>query len=213
MERLSPAVREQMSLNSRRIRYPAATVAWEQGEPIQSAILVSGLARVFISSPAGRQATVRYVHPGELMGATMMAEESFPGSVQIVSPALVQYLDIDLFRRLLHSNHQVTLALSSDLAARYIHAVRAATILIFGTTIQKVAYDLLERACREQLASGRLLVSVSQQELADSVNSTREVVSRAMASLRRKGVISTSRRLTTILDPTRLEIAAARAAE
>jgi CRP/FNR family cyclic AMP-dependent transcriptional regulator len=209
LERLSPPVRQQLTANSRRVRYPAASLAWEEGEPMQSAVLVSGFARVFISSAAGRQATVRYVHAGELMGATMVvAKEPFPASVQIVAESVVQYLDLGQFQQLLERSLEVSLALANNLAARYVHAVQAATILVFGTTVQKVAYDLLERACRQQLSTSRLMVTASQHDLADSINSSREVVSRAIRILRQHGIIATGVRSIVILDVRRLETTA-----
>jgi CRP/FNR family transcriptional regulator, cyclic AMP receptor protein len=205
LERLSPPVRAQVIVNARRVRYPAASVPWLRGDPMQSAILVSGLARVFISSAAGRQATVRYVHAGELMGGVMMADEPFPASVQIVAEGVVQYLDHGLFKALINGNQEVSLAVANELGARYVHTVQSASVLVFGTTVQKVAYDLLERACREQLATGRLVVGVTHQELADSVNSSREVVSRAVGALRRQAIIGSTVRRITILEPAQLE--------
>ena len=210
LEQLSPETRRELQVRSRRIRYPAATVAFHQGDPMQIAILLSGFARVFISSLDGRQATVRYVQPGELMGAPIVANEPFPGSVQLVTESALQYLDIDTFKALLHTRGDMSLAVAGDLAARYIHAVRSATVLIFGTTTQKIAHDLLERACMTQLATGRLICKVSQQELADSVNSSREVVSRSIAVLRKQGIVTTGVRVTTVVDPARLESVARR---
>lgn len=206
LERLSPPVRQQLTADARRVRYPAASIAWEQGDPMQSAFLVSGLARVFISSAAGRQATMRYVHAGELMGATMVvAKDPFPASVQIVAESVVQYLDLGQFQQLLERNHEVSLALASDLAARYVHAVQAATILVFGTTVQKLAYDLLERACTQQLSTGRLMVTASHHDLADGINTSREVVSRAIRILRQHAIIAPGVRSIVILDVMRLE--------
>jgi CRP/FNR family transcriptional regulator, cyclic AMP receptor protein len=204
LERVSEAEGERLVAGSRQVRHPAASVAFHRGDDMQVAILAAGLARVFISTTSGREATVRYVHKGELLGATLVDDEPFPASVQIVSEAVLQYLDRDRFRALAEEELEVARALAAELAARYIHAIQAATILVFGTPIQKVAYDLLDRVCRAQLSSGRLVAEVSHQELADSVNSSREVVSRALAELRRKRVVASAVRLTRVLDPERL---------
>jgi CRP-like cAMP-binding protein len=205
LDGLSPELRQQVTLNSRRVRYPPGTVAWHEGDPMECAILVSGLARVFISSDAGRQATIRYVHAGELMGAAMVTHEPFPASVQIVAAGVIQYLDPDGLIALFHTNNEFSVAIADDLATRLVHNVKVATVLIFGSTVQKLAHDLLERACREQLATGKLVVKATQQELADSINSSREVVSRAVGVLRRRGVIGPGVGTTTVLDARRLE--------
>src|SRR5579859_7966767 len=68
LERVSEAEGERLVAGSRQVRHPAASVAFHRGDDMQVAILAAGLARVFISTTSGSEATVRYVHKGELLG-------------------------------------------------------------------------------------------------------------------------------------------------
>ena len=50
----------------------------------------------------------------------------------------------------------------------------------------------------------RITLPLTQQELADWVGSSREAVTKALGSLRSRGLIETHRRKIVILDPARL---------
>lgn len=73
-----------------------------------------------------------------------------------------------------------------------------------GTIPERLAFDLLERASRSQLSLGRLDAKGTQQDLADSFGSSREVVSRALKELRAAGIVETAPGLTRVLDSIRL---------
>jgi CRP/FNR family transcriptional regulator, cyclic AMP receptor protein len=67
-----------------------------------------------------------------------------------------------------------------------------------------VAAHLLDLASAQQVPRGRLVARVSQQELAESVGSVREVVARVIRDLRVAGILATSADRIVILDATRL---------
>jgi len=73
-----------------------------------------------------------------------------------------------------------------------------------GSIPERLAFDLLERASRSQLSLGRLEAKGTNQDLADSIGSSREVVSRALKGLRAAGIIETAPGMTRVLDPIRL---------
>ncbi|HZK75065.1 MAG TPA: helix-turn-helix domain-containing protein [Clostridia bacterium] len=73
-----------------------------------------------------------------------------------------------------------------------------------GNISERLAFDLLERACRSQLAVGRLEARATHQDLAGSIGSSREVVSRALKGLRDDGIVETAPGMTRVLDSVRL---------
>jgi DNA-binding transcriptional regulator LsrR (DeoR family) len=73
-----------------------------------------------------------------------------------------------------------------------------------GNLPERLAFDLLERASRFQLAAGKLEARATQEALAASIGSSREVVSRALKTLRDAGIVETSPGMTRVLDPVRL---------
>src|SRR5262249_38601760 len=58
--------------DSLRIDIPAGSTVYREGDPPRCGLLLSGLARVFLVSPDGRQATIRYMRPGSLSGASLV---------------------------------------------------------------------------------------------------------------------------------------------
>ena len=52
--------------------YPAGTTAYRAGDDPRAALVVRGLIRVFLSSPGGRQVTVRYARPGDMLGIAVL---------------------------------------------------------------------------------------------------------------------------------------------
>jgi CRP/FNR family transcriptional regulator len=204
-DRLQPEDRDLVLTSASRISYPAGSVSFHPGDPDRADILDSGMARGFLTSSDGRQTTLRYVHPGELMGGLMVMHGELLGSVQMVVDSVVVHLDVANFRRLISSNARVAEAIAGDLSLRLEHTVRTVAIHAFGSVAQRLAFDLLERACCEQQGSGILETNASQQELADGVGSVRDVVARAMRQLRDRGLIETSRRYIRVVNARALD--------
>ena len=85
------------------------------------------------------------------------------------------------------------------------HSTRVIAVRSLGDVTERLAFDLLDRACDSQLKSGRLMVRASQQQLADSIGSVREVVARSLRGLRDDRIVATGPNLVRVLDVERLE--------
>ena len=205
LDRMPPTSRRQILVNSTRIRYPAGTIAFQPGDPDRADILEKGFARLYLTSSEGRQTTIRYAHPGELMGGLLVMGAAFDGSVQMIVDSTVIHLDLLTVRRRVGVDPAVGSALAADLAQRYTHCVRTIALHAFGSIVQRVAYDLLDRACRTQLSGGHLEAAASQQEIADGIGSVRSVVARGMTVIRARRLVDTVPRRVRILDPAGLE--------
>jgi CRP-like cAMP-binding protein len=187
------------------LRYAAATIAFQPGDPDRADILENGFVRLYLTSSDGRQTTIRYVHPGELMGGLLVMGAAFDGSAQMIVDSTVIHLDLQTVRRRVDVDPAVGSALAADLAQRYSHCVRNIALHAFGSIVQRVAFDLLDRACRTQLSAGALEAAVSQQEIADGIGSVRPVVAKGMTAIRARRLVDTSHRRVRILDPAGLE--------
>jgi len=205
LDRMPRQSREQVLVNSSKIRYPAGTIAYQAGDADRADILEKGLARLYLTSAEGRQTTIRYVHPGELMGGLLVMGGVFDGSVQMIVDSTVIHLDLLAVRRRVDVDPAVGNALAADLAQRYSHCVRTIALHAFGSVAQRVAFDILDRACRTQLSAGHLEAAASQQEIADGIGSVRPVVAKAMTVIRARRLVDTAHRRVRIIDPAGLE--------
>jgi CRP/FNR family transcriptional regulator, cyclic AMP receptor protein len=196
---------------SKQTSYPAGSVAVAQGDLGRAFLLRRGLVRIYWTAPDGRETTITFMYPGDLVGAPLLVPGpagtwGFPGSVaaQIVVDSTLTFLDLETVRRLAAREIEVVTAIASCLAARVVRDIRKVAVGSLGNVPERLAVDLLERATRTQLSQGRLEAKATHQELADSIGSSREVVSRALKALRAQKIVETGPRLTRILDPVRL---------
>jgi CRP-like cAMP-binding protein len=169
-----------------------------------SYIIESGLARAFWSLPDGRQTTIAIVRPNELVGSTAAVGWVPWIFMQLITESTLLTLDTQELRMLASTEVEVAVAISQHLASRIRDAYRLIAVRSLGNIRERVAYDLLDRAAQSQLVVGRLEVMATQADLADSIGSSREVMSRALRDLRAEGIVETAPGLIRVLEPERL---------
>src|SRR5256884_889016 len=89
LARLPPEVRDGLRAEGERADYPAGTTVYRAGSAPQAALVVLGLLRVFLTSAEGRQVTVRYARPGDVLGIAVLVGGPASTSVQAVEPSSV----------------------------------------------------------------------------------------------------------------------------
>jgi len=184
--------------------YPSGAIAFHPEGPPRSFVLEKGLARVYATVPDGRQATVTFVHEHELAGGTAIVSRPPRVLIQVVIPSTLTMLDLERVRSLVASENEVSTAVAIHLAARVRATFRLVAVRSLGTIKERVAYDLLDRACRSQLVVGRLEVQATHTDLALSIGSSREVVSRTLRDLRAAGIVETAPGMVRVIEPLRL---------
>ena len=185
---------------------PAGTVLRGEGDRgAHLELVVGGFVRIFVGAPDGRTLTIRYVRPGNLMGAVSLfrPEYRIPGSLQALVDADLLVLRTDVAAALCARDAAVAGAFLDELSARIVDFVAELPRGAFASVRQRAAHHLLEVASQEQ-HDARLVAPVSQQQLAEAVGSVREVVVRVLRELRADGLIRTGARRIEIMDPERL---------
>ncbi len=181
------------------------------GDPRGAFLVRQGLIRFFCSAPDGRETTLALIYPGNLVGATLLVPRAAglwgpfgsAGAHAVVDSTLT-LLDLDTARALASKEIEVVTALATVLAGFARYSLRRFAVGSLGNIPERLAFDLLERASRTQLSLGRLEARATHQDLADSIGSSREVVSRTLKGLRAAGIVETAPGLTRVLDPIRL---------
>lgn len=203
---LSPELIERLVGSASPIRYPKHSNLYLDGSP-HAALVLSGLLRCCLAAPDGRQVTIKYAKPGDLV-IPLPGRHTLDIRVEVIESADVIHLDIAHIRAIAARHPEVALALHDEVARRLPDAIGALAASAFTTVRSRVARDLVARAqMRGPLRSGARLY-LTNQELADATGSVREVVARAIQRLRDDGMIATSTGAITILDPDSLASAA-----
>lgn len=201
LSRLSAANRRRLLEGSRQADYPAGRLVFKPEDPPAAYLLDRGLGRGYWSLPDGRQATTLVFHPRELVGGSVVLGQSPWPFMQVITESTLTALDLEAVRDLAATEIEVATAFGTHLARRVRCAYRLIAVRSLGNIRERVAYDLLDRAARSQLVVGRLDVVATQAELADSIGSSREVVSRALKGLRLGGMVETAPGVVRVVDP------------
>lgn len=188
------------------LRAAAGTTFYRPGDPAGMHFVVAGLVRVALTSPEGRQVTVRYARPGELLAVPVVVAGTVPVTAQAVTDIAVARTPPDLLGTLARNDARVALWLAEELGRRVGGLLDELARNTFFPVRARVARHLLDLAVTD--AGEGLFAPVSQQDLADAVGSVREVVTRTLGALKADGLVDPRRDGVAILDPQRLADAA-----
>lgn len=201
---LPPEVTRELQAEGELADYPAGTTVYRPGSPPQAALVVGGLIRVYLTSPEGRQVTVRYARPGDVLGIAVLVGGPAGTGVQAMEPSSLFRISARVLTAAARRDPRVSWAIAEELNRRLYEVLEQTAVNAFGSVRQRVAAHLLDLASTGQRPDRRLAARVSQQELADAAGSVREVVARVLRDFRVAGIVATAADQVVILDATRL---------
>jgi CRP/FNR family transcriptional regulator len=199
LARLSYEVIDELIASSRSASYPKDMIL-EIPARAGLALIVSGALRYYLPAADGRQVTVGYLGPGNVIGSL---EEASTGLVrmELIAPTTLRHLQAKRVRALIERRPEFTQALFEQATQGLRHSFRVLAASAFMSVGARVARDIIERASLSGPLRVGVQLIVTHQSLADATGSVREVVARALRKLRDEGVIATGVGRITILDP------------
>jgi CRP/FNR family transcriptional regulator len=202
--RLPPEVVARLRSEGERADYPAGTTIYRAGADPRTVLVVRGLIRVYMTSPEGRQVTVRYARANDVLGIAVLVGGPANVSAQALAESSLFRISSRTLTGAARGDARVAWAMAEELNRRLYATLQQTAVNAFGSVRQRVAVHLLDLASAQLHPRGRMVARVSQQELADAVGSVREVVARVLRDLRVAGVVATSSDSVLILDAARL---------
>jgi CRP-like cAMP-binding protein len=172
---------------------PRGTLLAVEGEPAERlGVVVAGRVRVYHLNADGRAITFETATAGEPVAAVAaLAGARYPANIEAATPVTMAWLEREALFALIEEQPAVARAIVSDLATRVVDFTAVVTSMSLGVPSRLAAY-LFQRS----LAVGRttptgLLVDLgmSKAELASSLGTVPETLSRALARLRDEGVL------------------------
>lgn len=171
-------------------------------------VLATGRVKLERPSLDGVDVLVDVVTPGGLFGSlSALGDETYPDRAEALTVSCALSISAADFADVLREHPSVALAVLHDLAHRLELAHEAVRRLSGGTVEQRVAATLLTLADRlGEPRDGAILLQLplTRSDLAAMTGTTTESVSRTMSRLRKRGLIATGRRWTSVLDRQRL---------
>ena len=190
-----------------RIDIPAGGEPYRESDVPRAGIVITGLVRVYMTSRQGRQVTVRYSRAGEMLGVPTVVGGPVPVNVQAVTDSSLLMLNSNTLVSLAKTDAAVAWALAQETSERLYAVLEELAENVFSSVRQRTAHHLLDLAAERQ-QDHLLFAPVTQQQLADSAGTVREVISRALRQLDADGLVKTTPEGILILDPAGLHAVA-----
>jgi len=192
-----PFVRELAALG--RVRtYPRNTVFITEGDSSDTVfVILAGKVKAFVSDTEGHELILNTQGPGEYVGEMALDGKPRSASVVTLEPSTFSAVQRDHLREAIRRNPDFAL----DIIAKVIERARESTENVKNLALLdvygRVARLLLNLAVE---ADGKLRIpeKITQQEIAERVGASRDMVSRIFRDLTVGGYITVENRFVTI---------------
>jgi len=191
--------------DGRRQRLRPGTILFSEGDRSGRVVLVlSGRLKVSSFSEDGRETILAFRGPGDLLGEVAAIDgREHSATVSVVEDGEVLVVPADRFLAALDREPRLALVLLRSIVGRLRAADRTRAEFTALDVVGRVAHRLTELAEEYGVTTSggiRIDLSISQQELAGWVGSSREAVNKAIRQLEVRGLIVAERRHLTVLD-------------
>ncbi len=181
--------------------YPKTAVVLTEGEMGDSLYMIqSGKVKVVIGDEEGREIILKILGPGDFFGEmSMIDKQPRSASVTTLEGSVFLVLSHAAFEKCVEQAPRIGNMVMRMLAQRVREADRKIGTLALMDVYGRVASTLLELAV---YTDGKLMVGekLSQQDLANMVGASREMVNRILKDLSERGFISIESKAITIIN-------------
>ena len=179
--------------------YPKNTVFITEGDSSDSVfVILSGRVKVFISDTEGHEMILDTQGPGEYVGEMALDGKPRSASVMTLEPTTFAVVGRDPVREAIRRNPDFAL----DMITRIIDRARIATNSVKDLALLdvygRVARLLLNMAVEAPDGKLQIPEKITQQEIAERVGASRDMVSRIFRDLTAGGYIKVENRIVTI---------------
>ena len=162
-------------------------------------ILLAGRVRIYKTSADGKQYTLHSIAPGQMFAeVAIFRGDSFPANCVATEETSVAFLPKEGFRQLLAQSPQISLKMIAALASFIREYNQKVEDLSLKEVPGRLASYLLQLVATQK--SNRLLLPISKTELATSLGTVSETLSRNFRKLSEAGTIELQGEIVVILD-------------
>ncbi|MBK6400681.1 MAG: Crp/Fnr family transcriptional regulator [Rhodocyclaceae bacterium] len=163
-------------------------------------VVVEGTVRIYARDERGRELEFGVFGPGTLFGEMCLDGGARTASVEAASRCVCSEIAYDLFRKRLAGDADFAFYLISMLIGRSRSATESAKDLALKPVYRRVV-EFLHRHAVEEDGKRRLPTKITQQELANQVGASRDMISRILKELTLDESIRIEERRITLLRP------------
>ncbi|MGP6158433.1 MAG: Crp/Fnr family transcriptional regulator [Vulcanimicrobiaceae bacterium] len=205
---LDPERRQALLDDARRIVLARGELLYTAGDPAGDVFIVErGRVKILRTTASGSEAIVEIRNPGDVFGEMIWLAENGRRTTSAVAldPGEVRSLDAALFGRRLQADARLAATFARGVAARLAAAERELTELA-GKSVPGRLVDLLGRLAAEHGVPEpdggvRIGMSLTHQDLANLIGTSRETLTKELGVLADVGLLRVSHRSLVLLQP------------
>lgn len=182
--------------HARRQTFPSDSHLYWEGDSCSAiAFVLAGEIRVYRCGESGREITLYEIGPDEtciLNASCILGNNAYPANAVTVSAGEMLLIPAHEFRRLLGNYEAMSAFVYSLLSQRLAEVMELVQEVAFGRMDERLFEYLIEKS-----ADG--ILHATHQKIANDLGTSREVVSRLLKDLERRGRILLARNVITLL--------------
>jgi CRP/FNR family cyclic AMP-dependent transcriptional regulator len=202
---LPPAALKNLETITAAASYPKGATLFVEGQkPRGVFILCNGRVKLSTSSADGKTLILRVPEKGEILGlAATVSGQPYQASAEVLEPAQANFIARNDFLEFLKTHGEAALRVAQQLSENYHLAIaEMRTIGLSHSAAEKFARFLFEQVSEGEKQEGevRATVTLTHEEIAQMIGSSRETVTRLFSDFKRKGLLQVKGSTVVICD-------------
>lgn len=175
--------------------YPKGAVLFVEGQaPRGIFVLCKGRVKLSICSTEGKTLILKIAEPGEVLGlSATVSGKTYELTAETIDPCQVNFVKREDFLRFLKDHADACFRVAEQLSDKYNTACREIRSLgLSHSAAEKLAKLLLEwssRSGESNKQEPRVRLSLTHEEIAQMIGTSRETVTRLFAELKKRQIV------------------------
>jgi CRP/FNR family transcriptional regulator len=200
-----PALQKLNEIKSTAV-YPKSAVLFIEGQrPRGVFVLCTGKAKLSTSSSEGKTIITEISEPGNVLGLNAtVSNHPYEVTAEMIEPGQANFIARDALLQFLRENGEVSLRVAEQLSRNYYVAYEEIrTLGLTSSPAEKFAKLLL--SWETSKTNGQIRLTLTHEEIAEMIGTTRETVSRLFSDFKKKQLVQIKGSSLTIRNKPALE--------
>ena len=172
--------------------YPKSAVLFIEGQrPRGVFVLCTGKAKLSTSSSEGKTLIIKISQPGDVLGLNAtISNHPYEVTAEMIEPGQANFISRESLLEFLRENGEVAVRVAEQLSHNYYVAYEEIRTLGLATSpAEKLAKLLLSWEAEKNHGSNTIRLTLTHEEVAEMIGTTRETVSRLFSDFKRKQLV------------------------
>jgi CRP/FNR family transcriptional regulator, cyclic AMP receptor protein len=186
-----PAVQKLNEIKSTAV-YPKSAMLFIEGQqPRGVFVLCAGKAKLSTSSSEGKTIIIKISEPGDVLGLNAtISNRPYEVTAEMIEPGQANFITRDALLHFLREHGEVALRVAEQLSQNYYTAYEEIrTLGLASSPAEKFAKLLLSWDSGQTNGSKQIKLTLTHEEIAEMIGTTRETVSRLFSDFKKKQLL------------------------